>query len=463
MSDATGGGDAVSAGGGYPRDASAPAAPCSPKPATSVNSKRSKILDAPLLVLKVGTSTLMVSDASGQRVQLGNVAQLVEVIAGLKRSGYNVVLVSSGAIGMGIIKLGLAQKPTSIRAKQAVAAAGQSQLMRMYEDLFSTVRMHVAQLLISQSDFLDKQHWQNVKHTIIECLKFGVLPIINENDSTSTEEIRFGDNDNLAALTAVQLEADGLFLFTDVDYLFTANPRVDPSAEALRIVKEPWCLQVDTREPGSGLGTGGMATKVVAARTVSCAGIPCGLINGSKPWRLLSFLSHVFDEDRPSDCEERPLPEGTLFLAMQVTQSITDVRRWILSLPVSGEVVVNDGAAKAIAERKSLMPAGIVSVTGSFLRHECVKLLHEGNDIARALVEFSSDELAKVVGRNSSDFEVILGYSTGPEACHRKNIILTTAASELQVEDSFSGLAPLAGNAKDTPTSIKRSHSFPSR
>merc|ERR1719401_2316560 len=141
--------------------------------------------------------------------------------------------------------------------------------------------MQVAQILISQSDFMDKTHWRNVKHTIVECLNLGVVPIINENDSTNTQELRFGDNDNLAALTAVQLEADGLFLFTDVDYLYTANPRVDPSAEALRIVPEPWSLQVDTSGKGSGAGTGGMSTKIVAARTATAAGIPCGLINGA--------------------------------------------------------------------------------------------------------------------------------------------------------------------------------------
>merc|ERR1719401_1730644 len=129
--------------------------------------------------------------------------------------------------------------------------------------------MQVAQILISQSDFMDKTHWRNVKHTIVECLKLGVVPVINENDSTNTEELRFGDNDNLASLTAVQLEADWLFLFTDVDYLYTANPRVDPAAKPLRVVREPWSLQVDTKAEGSGLGTGGMETKIAAARTAS--------------------------------------------------------------------------------------------------------------------------------------------------------------------------------------------------
>lgn len=371
----------------------------------------------------------MLSDKSGQRVQLQNVAQLVELIAELKLRGYQVVLISSGAVGMGCIKLGLSQKPSSLRTKQAVAAAGQSHLMRMYEDLFSTVRVTVAQLLISQSDFLEKEHWSNVKATIIECLKLNVVPIINENDSTNTAELRFGDNDNLAALTAVSLEADGLFLFTDVDCLYTANPRADPNAKRLRLVQEPWSLNVDTRDEGSGLGTGGMSTKIVAARTASVAGIPCILLNGAHSKRLLNFLDYT-----PSEADETSFPssQGTYFMAMESFQTVGDTRRWIMSLPVSGELVVDDGAARAMGSKKSLLPAGLLKVEGTFLQNEAVRLCHRGNEIARALVNFSSEDLCKVVGRSSAEFEELLGYSNPVEACHRSNIILTVAAEELQ-------------------------------
>mmetsp|Transcript_5113 Transcript_5113/g.11314 ORF Transcript_5113/g.11314 Transcript_5113/m.11314 type:complete len:438 (+) Transcript_5113:141-1454(+) len=404
------------------------------------NARDSGPLDLPLLVLKVGTSTLMVSDEAGQRVQLANVAQLVELIGALKRKKYHVVLVSSGAVGMGCIKLGLAKKPTSLRIKQAVAAAGQSQLMRMYEDLFGTVRVQVAQILISQSDFMEKQHWSNVKHTVIECLKLGVVPIINENDCTNTEELRFGDNDNLAALTAVQLEASGLFLFTDVDFLYTANPRTDPSATPLRVVSEPWALQVDTREPGSGFGTGGMATKIVAARTASTAGIPCGLIHGAHSARLHTFLDYEADQ---SGCA---LPEGTYFLAMPAGQTVGDTRRWILSLPTSGELVVDDGAARALSDHKSLLPIGIRKVQGSFLRNEGVKVMHRGAEVARGIVNFAAEELEKVIGKRSGDFEELLGYTCAPEACHRSNIILTVAAESLRSFD-VPGKLPQASEA----------------
>jgi glutamate 5-kinase len=406
-----------------------------------------------LLVLKVGTSTLMMKNADGsQRVRLRNVASLVELIAVLKKEGKQVVLVSSGAVGMGLIKLGI-PKPSDLRKKQAVAAAGQSQLMRMYEDLFGTVGLQCAQLLISQSDFLDKTHWRNVKHTIVECLKLGVVPVINENDSTNTEELRFGDNDNLASLTAVQLEADWLFLFTDVDYLYTANPRTNPDAKALRVIEEPWSLEVNTADAGSGFGTGGMSTKIVAARTASTAGIPCGMINGEFPERVHSFLRYA------ADAASGP-PDGTFFNAMQVVHTVSDRRRWILSLPVAGTLIIDDGAARAVGDRKSLLPAGVWKVEGTFLRNEAVRLVHRGRDVARALVEMSAEELKKVRGKNSAEFEDVLGYAICAEACNRNHTILTVAAESLRTQDVIGRLPDSQmlrrASASDAPGSSDR-------
>ncbi|CAE6910167.1 unnamed protein product [Symbiodinium natans] len=190
---------------------------------------------------------------------------------------------------------------------------------------------------------MDKEHWTNVKSTIIECLALGVVPIINENDSTNTAELRFGDNDNLAALTAVQLEADALCLFTDVNCVYTANPRTNPDAKPLHVVAEPWALRVDTKDAGSGLGTGGMATKILAARTASVSGIPCVLLNSCFPQRLLGLL----DFTPPEAIEEAKLPEeATYFMAMDCTQTVHDTRRWIVSLPVAGELTLDDGAAR---------------------------------------------------------------------------------------------------------------------
>jgi glutamate 5-kinase len=393
---------------------------------------------AKLLVLKVGTSTLMASSQSGaQKVNLTNIAQLVELISGLRLKGYQVVLVSSGAVGMGCIKLGI-DKPKDLRKKQAVAAAGQSQLMRLYEDLFTTVGLHVAQLLINQGDFLDKEHWSNIRHTIHQCLALNLVPVINENDCTNTTELRFGDNDNLAALTAVQLEADGLFLFTDVDYLYTANPRTDPTAKALRLIPKPWSLQVDTTGAGSGAGTGGMSTKITAARMATAAGIACGMINGAHSGRLHKMLDFIFSGANQGDSVEEPPEgtyEGTFFMPMRQLQTVGDTRRWIMSLPVAGDLVLDDGAARALSHKKSLLPAGILSVKGVFQVNECVKLVHRDLEIARAVVTLSSDELTKIRGQSSTKFEEILGYCVKTEACHRDNIIITVTPEVLQQFD----------------------------
>lgn len=398
----------------------------------------------------------MASSSSGaEKVNLSNIAQLVELIAGLKSRGYQVVLVSSGAVGMGCIKLGIA-KPTNLRTKQAVAAAGQSQLMRMYEDLFGTVGMRVAQLLINQGDFLDKEHWSNIRHTIHECLALGLVPVINENDCTNTQELRFGDNDNLAALTAVQLQADGLFLFTDVDFLYTSNPRTDPDAKPLKVVLEPWSLQVDTSGKGSGAGTGGMGTKIVAARTVTAAGIPCGLINGQHSQRLDGMLDFINADDVAGQDEDKL--EGTYFVAMQVVQTVGDTRRWILSLPAMGELVLDDGAARAMSHKKSLLPAGILSVKGSFHSNECVKLVHRDLEVARAVATLSSEELTMIRGKRSADFEDILGYPVKSEACHRDNIIITVALETLQQYDVVGDLQGAKAGSTER-NKVKRSTS----
>ncbi|CAE7247181.1 unnamed protein product [Symbiodinium sp. CCMP2592] len=278
-------------------------------------------------------------------------------------------------------------------------------------------------------DFMQKEHWTNVKSTIMECLALGVVPIINENDSTNTAELRFGDNDNLAALTAVQLEADALCLFTDVSCVYTANPRTNPDAKPLHIVPEPWALRVETKDAGSGLGTGGMATKILAARTASVSGIPCVLLNSSFPKRLLGLL----DFAPPEAPDEVKLPEeATYFMAMDCAQTVHDTRRWIVSLPVAGELTLDDGAARALGAKKSLLPAGVRQVQGTFMRNEAVRLCHAGSEVARGIVNFSSEQLSRILGKSSHEFEDLLGFSTCTEAIYRGNIILTTSVEALQ-------------------------------
>ncbi|CAJ1395247.1 unnamed protein product [Effrenium voratum] len=356
---------------------------------------------------QVGTSTIMTSDERGQRVNVANLSRLVEVIADLGHKGYKVVLISSGAVGMGCRELGLKKKPTDPEMKRAVAGVGQSRIMRLYSELFETVGLRIAQLLVSQRDFLEQQRWAEIRDTISACLDAGVVPIINENDTTNTDGVRFGDNDNLAALTAIQLEAEGVFLFTDVDYLYTANPNVDPSAEPMKVVNEAFELNVDTREPGSSLGTGGMSTKIAAARTAHCAGVPCGILHGKHPERIYSFLTRL-DEDTDtktmtpsaseclSETETETEPAGTLFAA-RFGEQVTDKERWILSLPVVGEVELPQSCAPSAA--RGGLRAAVLAATAQKL--EDMKSLsgtgHDGGvrifshkvEIARVRVSFN--------------------------------------------------------------------------
>jgi len=371
--------------------------------------------DSSILVLKVGTSTIMTSDHRGQRVNVANLSRLVEVISDLSHQGYKVVLVSSGAVGMGCRELGLEKKPTNPDMKRAVAGVGQSRIMRLYSELFETVGMKIAQLLVSQRDFLEQQRWAEIRDTISACLDAGVVPVINENDTTNTDGVRFGDNDNLAALTAVQLEAGGVFLFTDVDYLYTANPNVDPAAEPMKVVNEAFELKVDTREPGSSLGTGGMSTKIAAARTAHCAGIPCGILHGRHPERIYSFLSRLdVDEDMDStnctktaspvasdvgsesECED---PEGTLFAAQQVAGApVTEEERWVLSLPLVGDVKLESQSAPTSDLRELILQE--MSTSGDLERmkslssaghHGGVRVFNDTVEIARVRVTFDED------------------------------------------------------------------------
>eukprot|EP00746_Dinoflagellata_sp_MGD_P163680 gnl/MRDRNA2_/MRDRNA2_91862_c0_seq1.p1 gnl/MRDRNA2_/MRDRNA2_91862_c0~~gnl/MRDRNA2_/MRDRNA2_91862_c0_seq1.p1 ORF type:complete len:446 (+),score=79.56 gnl/MRDRNA2_/MRDRNA2_91862_c0_seq1:76-1413(+) len=403
---------------GHPRN---PQSPC--KESSAPQTPRMKESNR-LIVIKVGTSSLMESGGTGEaeRVRLANVARLVELICNLKRNGDRVILISSGAVGIGCVKLGIS-KPKEIRTKQAVAAAGQSHLMRMYEDLFDSLGVKVAQLLLSRSDFLDRVRWSNCKGTLQACMDLGLVPIINENDSTNTEELRFGDNDNLAALCAVQIEADWLFLMTDVDHVYTANPNTDPTAKPLKFVRHPSVLQVST-EGGSTYGTGGMETKLVAARTAVAAGIHCGLLHGAYPERIQSFLVPELSEGAT---------EGTYFQAMPEGQKICDQRRWILSLPFQGELVLDDDAVNAVHNEGHLFAVGIkqVNTATGFESGDCIRLLgQDGKEVARATSNFSSDEIQKIQGLENDAIGKVIGCDSEPEVCFCGNIVITEPESE---------------------------------
>jgi glutamate 5-kinase len=285
-------------------------------------------------------------------------------------------------------------------------------------------------MLLCRSDFSSKDRFTNFQAAIEELLNLRVIPIINENDTVSIAELKFGDNDTLSALIAVSLSADKLCLLTDVDFLYTADPRTASDAQPVRILTTKQLAVWHNPAASAGgtqWGTGGMATKIVAARTAVCAGVEVLLSNGTNPERISDFL---LSADTHSAAEFY----GTKFLAIDdaaavgagASSSMTKQRRWLLALPVRGEIFVDAGAVEALGRKKSLFSAGIVEVKGDFIRDECVAVRgrETSAEIARVLVNFPSEEIRKLQGKQSHEHAAILGYNCDPEVAFREHIVL---------------------------------------
>jgi len=360
------------------------------------------------LVVKVGTSTL--THATG-KPNLFQLERLVRQIADLKYQGREVVLVTSGAVGTGMGKMGLTERPKTMPEKQALAAIGQGLLMHMYEKLFAEYGQVVAQVLLTKDDFSDRERYLNSRNTLLTLLRMGTVPIINENDTVVFEQIRFGDNDTLAALVAGLVDADLLILLSDIEGLFTGNPRTDNEARMIRIVEEitPEIERL-AGEPGSKLGSGGMVTKIQAAKIACNLGVPMVLANGSRENVLRDILAEM--------------NVGTLFVPK--SHRLKARKGWIAygSEPV-GNIIVDAGAEKALVENgKSLLPSGILEVEGEFSRGSVVKISSVNGEIARGIVNYSSEEIQLIKGCQSRDIARRLGHKDYEEVVHRDNLSL---------------------------------------
>lgn len=363
------------------------------------------------IVVKIGTSSLTQPD-SGQ-LALSTIASLVEVLSQLRQQGNRVVLVSSGAVGVGCARLGLVERPKSMALKQAIAAVGQGRLMRIYDDFFTALQQPIAQVLLTRGDLIQRSRYINVLHTFQALLNLGVIPIVNENDTVSVDELKFGDNDTLSALVASVVDADWLFLLTDVDRLYSADPRSNPDAQPITIVKNLDELsEVQTGSSGTQWGTGGMVTKIQAARIATGAGVRTVITQGRSPHNLVKILS---GELIGTQFEPQPRP----FNARQ---------RWIAHglVPV-GQLYLDEGAVKAIRNSgRSLLAAGIIQVEGEFDSQNAVKICdRSGEEIARGIVNYNSDELEKIRGRQSDEIPGILGYAGEETVVHRDNLVLS--------------------------------------
>jgi glutamate 5-kinase len=352
------------------------------------------------LVIKLGTAVLI---KERQGVALGNLYSFVEAIADKVRQGAEVLLVTSGAIGLGAQRLDLKQRPRLLTLKQACAAIGQGQLMAIYAEAFEKFGINVGQILLTEEDFANRRRYLNLRGTISELLHLGALPIINENDTVSTAEletdkanahrqINFGDNDKLSALVASNLDADLLIILTDVDGLYNADPRLDQAAQLIPVVTDIHQIEQQLRNgkstgSGSKLGRGGIKTKLAAAKVAVESGCAALIAGGKVP----SILPRLFAGEEL----------GTLFLPKP---GLSGKLRWIaFASSIKAAIIVNEGARLALLDRKaSLLPAGVVEVRESFDRGDVVSILDQaGREFARGMVNYSSDEARKVTGLNS--------------------------------------------------------------
>lgn len=362
------------------------------------------------IVVKVGTSTLTGGSKNLFAPRLVDLARQVTALRGL---GWQVALVSSGAIAAGREALGFPSLPRRLPAKQMLAAVGQPRLMAIYEQYFTIYRSHVAQVLLTRADLADRRRFLNARNTLEALLQHEVLPIINENDTVATEEIRFGDNDNLSAQVANLIEADLLVLLTDQEGLYTADPRLDPAAQLIREVGPEqfsntlWQAAGGT---GNGLGTGGMYTKLQAADLARHAGAAVVIAQGAEPDVLLRVA-------RGEAVGTRLLPAASRIEAR---------KRYILSgSRAPGELVVDEGAAGALQRGGSLLPAGLEHVRGEFDRGDTVRVTStDGRALAVGLSAYTSADLVQICGCQSADIERVLGYTFGEEVIHRNNLVL---------------------------------------
>lgn len=361
-------------------------------------------------VVKIGSSIL----SGPEGIDRARLRSLAEEICGLHDRGVHIVVVSSGAVAAGMARLQMKERPKTVPQRQAAAAVGQIDLMALYEEFFAAFSKQVAQILLTHDDLANRGRYLNARHTIETLFNAGVVPVANENDTVVIDELRnFGDNDNLSALIAGLVEADLLVLLSDVAGLYTRDPRAHADAELVAVVDDAdraaGQYPMDGRGP---LGTGGMASKVGAAKKAAAAGIPTIIADGLHP----GVLPGVFDPQQAT---------GTLILPKG--DRLGRRKHWIAyTLKPNGSIIVDQGAYEAITQRgRSLLPKGLKAIEGKFGPGDCVRCVDpNGHEFARGLVNYSAAELEKIKGLHSAGIEDVLGYKLTEEVIHRNDLVL---------------------------------------
>ncbi|MFN8542602.1 MAG: glutamate 5-kinase [Candidatus Binatia bacterium] len=364
------------------------------------------------VVVKVGSNVL----AGPKGLRRARIRALAQEITGLVAAGRQIVVVTSGAVAAGATRLG-GRRP-GLEWRQAAAAVGQPSLMAAYERAFARYDRHVAQVLLTHADLADRRRWLNARHTLRALLALGCVPIVNENDTVAVEELKFGDNDDLSALTAALVEAELLVILTDVDGLFTADPRVDRHAMRVHVVHADDAHATRGAGPSrSDVGTGGMASKLAAARKAAAAGIATVITNGTRR----GALAAVFDPD---------VEAGTLLLADG--DPLARRKHWIAyTLKPAGTLHLDAGAERALRQGgRSLLPSGVRAVEGRFGVGDCVRCVGpDGREFARGLVSYAAAEIEKLKGAHTRDIEKRLGWKGSDEVVHCDDLVVLGGAA----------------------------------
>lgn len=360
------------------------------------------------IVIKLGTSTLTQGSPNLSRPHM---LEIVKQIATLHQQGMRVVIVSSGAVAAGRAYLQHRELPKTLASKQLLAAVGQSQLIQVWESLFSIYNIKIGQMLLTRADIENKEHFLNARDTLNALLDQQIIPIINENDAVATAEFRIGDNDNLSALVAILAQAEQLYLLTDQMAMYDRDPRKNPEAKRLAVV-EKITAEIHQMAGGSGTvqGTGGMSTKVLAAEIATRSGVETLIASGEHPNVIIELAKGA--------------ELGTKFLAQ--ADKIEGRKQWLFGAPPAGKITVDEGAENALLiQNKSLLPAGICQVEGQFARGEVVKICNvAGKTLALGITRYASEALARIQGKKSAEIEAILGYELGAVALHRDEMVI---------------------------------------
>ena len=369
---------------------------------------REQIKDAKRIVVKVGTSTLLYPNG---KINLYRIEHLARELSDLASQGREVILVTSGAIGAGMVRMGLSERPDSMQEKQALASVGQVLLMHLYDKFFTEYGQVAGQVLLTKENFANHNQYINARNTLMAMLKSGIIPVINENDAVTVAEVKIGDNDTLSATVAAIVDADVLIILSDIDGVYDANPQTHPEAKLLSEIKEITSgVEAMAGGAGSAVGTGGMATKIEAAKIATAAGVTMFIASGGENGMLGRIIA---GED-----------VGTVFPPKDA--HLRARKGWLaFGKRISGILMVDEGCVKALKKGSSLLAAGILATEGEYTAGSTVRVLTaDYQEIARGTIAYDAAAVAKIKGRKTSDFTDILDGEIHDEVIHRDNMVL---------------------------------------